>query len=342
MQFRQPLQRHAIQATAEFLLIAEGRSLCVSLPSNGDGSSQSGNVKWFSPHELGDLGLVNHSGVLSVGGGGSFQLVHPVLLGKLPHNGIWRLALDVSPSKSTQDAAKNQGLAFQDLRSLLPLIPAEDLSIAGQAVALLQWHKANEYCGRCGARTTPVEMGGRRQCTSDKSHRAYPRTDPVMITLVESTDGQRALLGRPKSLSRRGVLTCLSGFIEQGESIEECVRREVMEEAGVSVGQVAVLGSQPWPIGRGGTCEVMIGCMAKALDDTLHVNEEEMDAVRWVTKQEAQTAIQHSSVNDVASSGQGAAFAEGHLDFFIPPKWAIAHHLIKAWATQGDSWFSKL
>ena len=70
-----------------------------------------------------------------------------------------------------------------------------------------------------------------------------------MITMVESTDGQRALLGRPKSLQRSGVLTCLSGFIEQGESIEEAVRREVREEAGIAVGQVTVLGSQPWPIG---------------------------------------------------------------------------------------------
>lgn len=77
-----------------------------------------------------------------------------------------------------------------------------------------------------------------------------------MITLVESVDGQQALLGRPKALNRSGVLTCLSGFMEQGESIEETVRREVMEEAGVPVGDVAVLGSQPWPIGDFPTCPV--------------------------------------------------------------------------------------
>ena len=71
-----------------------------------------------------------------------------------------------------------------------------------------------------------------------------------MIVMVESVDGRRALLGRPKSLKRPGVLTCLSGFIEQGESIEDAVRREVWEEAGVPVGEVHVLGSQPWPIGQ--------------------------------------------------------------------------------------------
>lgn len=318
------------------LLLTKGRSLCVC-----QRNQQQNSIAWFQLSELSDHGVITHGGFLSMGGGEHYLQIPPVLLGKEFNTGIWRMALDVSEFPGADKVAASRGAIFQDLRALLPSLAPEDLGIAGQATALLQWHQANQYCGRCGARTSSIEAGAKRQCTSDKAHRAYPRTDPVMITIIESVDGQSALLGRPKSLRSGGVLTCLSGFIEQGESIEEAVRREVKEEAGISVGDVTVLGSQPWPIGRGGSCEIMIGCIGRALGDELHMDGEEMDAVRWISKDDLLKAIQYSSASD-SSAGTGRAMQEGVLDFYIPPKWAIAHHLIETWASKHEPWFAKL
>ncbi|KAL4437161.1 hypothetical protein ABPG75_004300, partial [Micractinium tetrahymenae] len=101
-----------------------------------------------------------------------------------------------------------------DLRSLMPVLPPGELAVAGHAMALSQWRQAHLFCGRCGAPTVLVDGGSRRQCTREAVHRAYPRTDPVCIMLVESPDGSRALLARSKAM-RPGMLTCLSGFCNQ-------------------------------------------------------------------------------------------------------------------------------
>jgi len=266
-------------------------------------------------------------------------------------------------------SARFPSAQFKDLRTLLTSFTVRDVSYAGSAVALAQWHQNHQFCSKCGTATRSISGGAKRQCLQNPLHKHYPRTDPVIISLVvldaptptsDSTNNTRssnqqifkekALVGRSKGLPP-GTLTCLSGFIDQGESIEEAVAREVREESGVLVHSVEILGSQPWPIGRGGSCELMIGCIAKTRSETLHIDYSEMEECRWVEKEEVLEALKKSlnpeSPFVARGGGQGSAGGEAESVgcavqektsssstsvFYVPPPYAIAHHLLKYWA----------
>lgn len=240
-------------------------------------------------------------------------------------------------------------LHLTDVRACLHLLGHADLARAGHAVALSQWHQAHKFCPRCGAPTEPVPGGARRQCSADQAHRLYPRTDPVVIMLVLSPNGNRVLLGRSKKLPE-GMLTCLSGFVDQGESIEEAVAREVLEEAGVVVKNVRIIGSQPWPLGRGGSHELMIGCLAQAEGEELRLDEIEMAECHWLDRSQLRDALSSSTSPDSPyirwatrglATAMGNTLSTGHNEtidsgnrevrYFVPPPSAIAHHLIKWW-----------
>ncbi|KIZ06626.1 hypothetical protein MNEG_1328 [Monoraphidium neglectum] len=200
-------------------------------------------------------------------------------------SGRWTFALDISAARDLflgflRDSCELE-VAMKDVRVLLPGLSLDACAIAGQAVALSQWHQP----------TVPFEAGTRRRCSGPGAHKLYPRTDPVVIMLVESPDGTRALLGR-SAKSTPGMYTCLSGFIDQCEGIEEAVRREVMEEARIAVSEVQILGTQPWPIGRYGSCELMIGCVAKAQSYEVLLNTSEMEDVQWYDRAELAAAVQ--------------------------------------------------
>jgi len=254
----------------------------------------------------------------------------------------WTFALDISgPCKAAFLGFLQEGCALgvvmQDLRSLMPSLSRDACSIAGQAVSLSQWHQTHRFCHRCGAHTAPVEMGMRRKCVVAE-HKLYPRTDPVVIMLVESPDGRRALLGRSRKFTP-GMYTCLSGFIDQCESIEEAVRREVREEARVAVEEVQIVGSQPWPIGRYGSCELMLGCVAKARSYEIMVNTGEMEDVQWYDRAELRAAVGlYDDLGD-ASVAELQQHSMDSLGFFVPPPLAIAHHLIRLWARAEGPWF---
>ncbi|MEW5305625.1 MAG: hypothetical protein WDW36_008155 [Sanguina aurantia] len=276
---------------------------------------------------------------------GQEDSVHQIplyLLGK-DHSQRWTFALDVSEVKAPfleflRDACGLE-VSMQDLRHAMPALSADACAIAGQAVSLSQWHQTHKFCPRCGSATLPVETGLRRACLSDSAHKQYPRTDPVVIMLVESPDGQRALLGRSQKFTA-GMYTCLSGFIDQCESIEEAVRREVCEEARLVVDEVRVIGSQPWPIGRAGSCELMLGCMAKARSYEIFVNQAEMEDVQWYDKEELRAAVRlYEECQAESSVAELQRSAMESLGFFIPPPLAIAHHLIRAWAMHDGPWF---
>lgn len=236
------------------------------------------------------------------------------------------IALDVS------EVAVQLGkhVHLMDLRHLLNYLSPVELARAGHAVALSQWHHSHRYCPKCGSVTIPIAAGCKRECTQHDTHKQYPRTDPVIIVLVyySSPQGDYALLGRSLKLPA-GMLTCLSGFIDVGESIEEAVVREVAEEAGVQVTSVRVIGSQPWPLGRGGSHELMIGCIAQATSMELNIDHNEMAECRWVTRSELKDVFQL-----VASQSPSGNMEKQHAPFFIPPPMAIAHHLIKAFVMQ--------
>lgn len=192
----------------------------------------------------------------------------------------------------------------------LTMLPAEDAAIYGTARSLIEWHNSHRFCGKCGSVTEMFRAGWGRKCGNcGKEH--FPRTDPVVIMLAEYEG--KALLGR-QSRFPPGNYSALAGFLEPGESIEEAVRREIHEEAGVTCGAVRYVTSQPWPFGG---AQLMIACVADAKDDAITLDTDELEDAMWVTKEEARAALDN---------------AEGRR-FNAPPPFAIAHSLLKHWVT---------
>jgi NAD+ diphosphatase len=145
-----------------------------------------------------------------------------------------------------------------------------------------------------------------------------------VISAVISSDKTKILLGKMKKMPSY-FYSCLSGFIEPCESIQEAVRREVFEESGVRIGKVQVIDSQPWPIGRGGTCELMIGCIAEAITEDICIRDDEVEDVRWFSRIEALDMIES------ATSREGFVPSDIRTNPkpFVPGPYAIAYHLIK-------------
>mgnify|MGYP001766182265 FL=1 len=224
-----------------------------------------------------------------------------VFLGILNGKGCFA---EVSPDLLGSVAPANPRL-WAAMSSLTP----DELSTYGTARSLVDWHARHRFCARCGNPTVLAKGGWQRTCTNEvckADH--FPRVDPVTIMLVEHEG--RLLLGRQPRFPPRRFST-LAGFVEPGESIEEAVAREVLEEAGVAVGKVSYVGSQPWPF----PSSLMIGCHAEALDDVLTIDRTELDDADWFTRAEVEAAMQ----------GQEDA------RFIAPPPQAIAHHLMKWW-----------
>jgi NAD+ diphosphatase len=173
---------------------------------------------------------------------------------------------------------------------------------------MIDWHQRHGFCARCGTRTTMADAGYKRVCPNCNAEH-FPRTDPVVIMLA--THGDACLVGRGKQFPR-GMFSALAGFIEPGETIEEAVRRELMEEAGLKVGRVTYHTTQPWPF----PSSLMIGCFAEAESRDTKVDETEIAEVRWLERDLARRLVKGEGVDGV----------------WVPPAIAIAHHLIKDWA----------
>ena len=176
----------------------------------------------------------------------------------------------------------------------------------GQAKAIFEWHNSHTYCSRCGEKSNIVEGGYKRVCNHCKAEH-FPRTDPVVIMLATYND--QAFLGRQKRFPP-GMYSALAGFIEPGESIEEAVARELNEEAGIIINNASYHSSQPWAFPN----SLMIGCIAESTSEKFKLDEIEIDEGRWFQRTELKDAIN----------------GNGNSNFFVPPKMAIAHHLIKA------------
>jgi len=202
---------------------------------------------------------------------------------------------------------KNQ--SFYSIRSAAEVLSLSNSGILAQAVAQLNWHESHGFCSYCGHRTIFQRGGQSRFCISCKKYH-FPRTDPVVITLVSS--GEYCLLGQSRGRMASGnFYSVLAGFVDQGETIEEAVAREVMEEAGIAVSNVKYLFSQPWPF----PYSLMIGCHANALTTLIEKDDEEMNDVQWFSRERIQKAL-----------------LEPSTELVLPGPIAIAHHLIKAWA----------
>lgn len=203
--------------------------------------------------------------------------------------------------------------AFTDLRTAAPLLSARDAALLGHARGLMFWHRRHRFCGVCGAPTAPTNGGTARVCTGkDCGLEHHPRTDPAVIMLVTrpGPDGGAALLARKKEWPE-GMYAVLAGFLEPGESLEECVARETKEESGIDVGDIVYRGSQPWPF----PANIMVAYRATAKTVRLAIDETELEDARWFTRDQIR------------------AFPEKGLR--LPRPDSIAHALVKEWMDEG-------
>lgn len=196
--------------------------------------------------------------------------------------------------------------AFQDLRNVMAGLSPRDAELAVMAKGLVQWHRSHQFCAACGAPSRMAQGGWQRDCPVCGAHH-FPRTDPVVIMLVER--GNQMLLGRSAAWPA-GMYSLLAGFVEPGETIEAAVRREVFEESGVLVTEVAYLASQPWPF----PASLMFGCRARAVSEAITLDLAELEDARWVTREDMVQVL----------AGQHPVIKPGR-------KGAIAHFLITNW-----------
>jgi len=274
----------AKESTSKFLPL---RDLNILVTDNG----QDG-LGWLSVADLERLGVESM----------------PMFLGSLDDTA--HFAIDISAQeKAVAELSEGNGFRFVDARSVTDILSPADSGIVAQARANTNWHNTNGFCSICGGETLMKRGGQVRKCSKCEKEN-YPRTDPVIIVVV--SDGDRCLLGQSRRgrLNRTNTYSALAGFVDQGESIEEAVAREVMEEAGIQVGQVRYHSSQPWPF----PSSLMIGCHADAATTEIDFDEDEMNDVRWFSRDEVSAALQGKN-----------------YDLNVPQPIAIAHHLITAW-----------
>ncbi|PWI71910.1 hypothetical protein PCL_12004 [Purpureocillium lilacinum] len=257
-------------------------------------------------------------------------------------------AVDVTPKGDYADAAtallkqqEEKGMKLQtDSRSMT--LHAEAASMYAQARSMMDWNARHPFCAGCGTPNLSIEAGYKRTCppsdlrgTSEAhvredcptrhgvSNVCFPRSDPTMIAAVVSADGQRILLGRQSRYPPHWYST-LAGFLEPGESVEEAVRREVWEEAGVRVGRVVIHSTQPWPY----PSTLMLGAIAQALpgQEEISRNDQELEDARWFTVEEVRDAL--SKGTSALSGPTPEGYKEGSLR--VPPPQAIANRLMTA------------
>lgn len=205
--------------------------------------------------------------------------------------------------------ATGSAYAQPQLWGAMQAMSGPDLALYGGARSLVDWHARHRFCARCGSATRLAKGGWQRDCLQCEAQH-FPRVDPVTIMLVEH--GNSLLLGRQPRFPPR-AFSALAGFVEPGETIEEAVAREVLEEAGVVVRDVRYLASQPWPF----PSQLMIGCHAVADTTELTIDRTELEDARWFTRTEVAAAV---------ATGRG-----GDGPFSPPPSAAIAHHLLQWW-----------
>jgi NAD+ diphosphatase len=237
----------------------------------------------------------------------------PILLGM--QDGVAHFGIDLSPLQEPLSILGLEGAEFADTRAAAGRLPAGQAGTVAHARSLLDWHNRHRYCPACGLPTQSRDAGSMRKCDGCGAEH-FPRTDPVVIMVVWS--GDRCILGRQRAWAQN-FYSAIAGFVDQGETIEEAVRREVKEEVGLDVDEVVYRASQPWPF----PSSLMIGCFAHVTNQQENVDAFELDGARWFSRDEIRGYFANP---DPVAAGFGLP---GHI--------AIAHHIIKDWSEQSDT-----
>jgi len=221
--------------------------------------------------------------------------------------GISAAAVESLLPRSDVKASELRGMVMQGL------VPVEQLAAIAVAKSMVNWHQRHGYCANCGTRTAMREGGWKRECPNCKAEH-FPRTDPVVIMLV--TSGDKVLMGRQKQFPP-GMYSCLAGFVEAAETIEDAVRREIFEESGIRCAEVNYYMTQPWPY----PSSLMIGCTARATTEDIVVDRNELEDARWFDRAEATLMLTREHPDGLAG----------------PHPFAIAHHLLGRWVHGGEN-----
>lgn len=233
------------------------------------------------------------------------SLEYSAFLGRLESRDYFAVSIDAGQMEQLVEETGGQLTGF---RQVIPRLPAEEASLAAYARALDLWQSAHRFCGRCGSPTNADSGGFRRQCgNAECATQHFPRLDPAVITVV-AHDG-RCLLGRQPGWPE-GRYSTLAGFVEPAESLEDAVRREVLEESGVKVGTVAYHSSQPWPF----PSSLMVGFFAQAIDDKINRGDE-LEDVQWFAIDELSRAVKSR-------------------DVLLPYRSSVSYRLIADWVKQ--------
>ena len=222
-------------------------------------------------------------------------------------------AVDLPP-KFELEGSLIEGIGeFADFRQGAARLPAMDANCASTARSLFLWHGSHAHCAKCGGRNGITDAGWKAQCSACGAEH-FPRTDPVAIMLAVK-DG-KALIGRQKFWPP-GFISCLAGFCEPGETIEQAAAREIFEEAGIicNPARAEYVACQPWPF----PSSLMMGFILPADSEEIRIDSKELESARWVPRAEMREIL----------SGK-------HASLFCPPPSAIAHHILKVWALRDD------
>ena len=213
---------------------------------------------------------------------------------------------------AAEDLTGRNDVGVENLRALAAqgTIPENELSTIAMAKSLVSWHQRHGFCANCGTRTAMTQGGWRRDCPQCKTEH-FPRTDPVVIMLV--TSGDNCLLGRQAQFPPT-MWSCLAGFVEAAETIEDAVRREILEEAAIQCTDVRYYMTQPWPY----PSSLMIGCTARATSTDIVVDKSELEDARWFSRAEAASMLSKQHPQGLTG----------------PHPVAIAHHLLAQWLSQ--------
>ncbi len=229
----------------------------------------------------------------------------PVLLG-VDDRGQALFALDLDGLADTARAALTDGAQLVSLRDAGAVLPHAEAGLAAYLAALLNWHRRHRFCANCGARTVVEEAGYARRCNRCGAQH-FPRTDPVVIMTVEHE--RRLLLGR-RAVAPPGRYSVLAGFVSPGESAEEAVIREVLEESGIAARDPRFVASQPWPF----PSSLMLGFDAQSDGGVPHAHDGELEHVGWFALSEVRAAL----------DGRNPSLE-------LPPSVSIARFLIERW-----------